>query len=123
MVLLRICREEIRMNKAEAIAILEEVKMFDDSMYQYSSKYMDALNMAIEALQTVTIEHGKWKEVYEKLVKVPLFVGNYDAKNGSLSFMHGIRAVMEYIAYEVGKQEEFDEMFFKNILKSKREEE
>jgi len=43
------------MNKAEAIVILEEVKMFDDSMYQYNSKYMDALNMAIEALQTVTI--------------------------------------------------------------------
>ena len=71
----------------------------------------------------MTVEHGKWKDVYEELVKIPLFVGNYDAKNGSLSFMHGISAVMGYIAHEVGKQEEFDEMFLKNIIKSEREEE
>lgn len=43
------------MTKEEAILILEEVKMFDDSMYQYNQSYMDALNMAIEALQTATI--------------------------------------------------------------------
>jgi len=49
------------MNKAEAIMILEEVKMFDDSMYQYNSKYMDALNMAIEVLQTEAIPI-KWLE-------------------------------------------------------------
>lgn len=71
----------------------------------------------------MTVEHGKWKEVYEELVKVPLFVGNYDAKNGNLSFMHGISIVMGYISYEAGKQEEFDEMFLKNIIKSERKEE
>lgn len=110
------------MNKTDALMILEEVKMLDDSIYQYSSKYMAALNIAIEVLQTATNEHLKWKEVYEDLVKCSLFVGNYDAKNGSLSFMHGIGAVMGYIAHEAGKQEEFDDMFFKNILKSKQTE-
>ena len=71
----------------------------------------------------MTVEHGKWKEVYEELVNIPLFCGTYDAKNGSEEFMHGVSTVMESIAMKAGKQEEFDEMFLKNILKSKREEE
>ena len=49
--------------KEEAILILEEVKMFDDSMYQYNQGYMDALNMAIEALQTATIHMYGQKEL------------------------------------------------------------
>lgn len=110
------------MNKTDALMVLEEVKMLDDSIYQYSYKYMTALNIAIETLQYATNENRKWKEVYEELVKIPLFVGNYDAENGSLSFMHGICVVMEYIAREAGKHEEFDNMFFKNIINSKQEE-
>ena len=55
------------MTREEAIEILEEVKTIDDSMYQFSPKYMDALDMAIEALQTepsVTAEQktGHWME-------------------------------------------------------------
>ena len=40
------------MTKHEAIEVLEEVKMLDDSMFAYSQAYNDALNMAIEALKT-----------------------------------------------------------------------
>ena len=43
------------MNKQDAIWILEEVKMFDDSMYQYNDAYLEALDMAIEALKTDAI--------------------------------------------------------------------
>ena len=64
-----------------------------------------------------------WEVVYEGLAQIPLFCGTYDAKNGSKEFMHGVSTVMESIAMKAGKQEEFDEMFLKNILKSKREEE
>ena len=38
------------MTREEAKTILEEVKEFDDSMYQYNSAYLKALDMAIEAL-------------------------------------------------------------------------
>ena len=41
---------EYGMTKADAKAILEEVSVLDDSMYQYSKTYLEALNMAIEAL-------------------------------------------------------------------------
>ena len=34
-----------------------------------------------------------------------MFVGNYDAKNGSDEFMYGISTVMEYIAYKVYDEE------------------
>ena len=81
-----------------------------------------AMTWLEERGKRMTVEQGKWKDVYEELVKIPLFVGNYDAKHGKKAFMHGISAVMEYIAYEAGKQEEYDEMFLKNILKSEREE-
>lgn len=39
------------MTREEAIEILEEVKMLDDSMFTYSQAYNDALDMAIEALK------------------------------------------------------------------------
>ena len=39
------------MKKETAIEILEEVKVLDDSIYQYNSAYMEALDMAIEALK------------------------------------------------------------------------
>ena len=39
------------MTKHEAIEVLEEVKMLDDSMFAYSQVYNDALDMAIEALK------------------------------------------------------------------------
>lgn len=39
------------MTRHEAIEILKEVKMLDDSMFAYSQAYNDALDMAIEALK------------------------------------------------------------------------
>ena len=41
------------MKPEEAIEILDEVKELDDSMYAYNPKYMDAVDMAIEALKEV----------------------------------------------------------------------
>lgn len=38
------------MTREEAKMILEEVKIMDDSMYQYNTKYLEALDMAINAL-------------------------------------------------------------------------
>lgn len=39
------------MTREEAAEILEEVKEIDDSMYQYNSKYMEALDVAITLLR------------------------------------------------------------------------
>ena len=39
------------MTKHEAVEILEEVRMLDDSMFAYSQAYNDALDIAIEALK------------------------------------------------------------------------
>lgn len=41
------------MTKQEAIEILEEVKELDDTMYAYNQAYMNALDMAIEALKEI----------------------------------------------------------------------
>ena len=43
------------MTKQEAIEILEEVKELDDTMYAYNPVYMNALDMAIEALKEVQL--------------------------------------------------------------------
>lgn len=45
------------MTREEAKMILEEVKIMDDSMYQYNTKYLEALDMAIKALEQETCEH------------------------------------------------------------------
>ena len=41
------------MTPEEAIEILEEVKELDDTMYAYNPAYMNALDMAIEALKEI----------------------------------------------------------------------
>lgn len=40
------------MTSSEAVAILEEVKTLDDSMYAFNQTYCDALDIAIEALKS-----------------------------------------------------------------------
>lgn len=43
------------MTPEEAIEILEEVKELDDTMYAYNPAYMNALDMAIEAIKEMII--------------------------------------------------------------------
>ena len=51
-----------------------------------------------------------------------MFVGNYDAKNGSAEFMHGISAVMEHIAYSICDEQgdDFSNLFIKNMIASEQ---
>ena len=51
-----------------------------------------------------------------------LFVGEYDARNGSEQFMHGVSLVMEWIAYKVSEEDynEFNDLFIKNLIKSEQ---
>ena len=39
------------MTDRDAINVLEEVKILDDTMYAYSPKYLEALDIAISVLQ------------------------------------------------------------------------
>lgn len=59
-----------------------------------------------------------YRMVYEDLAKNPLFMGRYDAKNGSETYMHGVACVMESIAFYADKSEEFDNLFLKNLIES-----
>ena len=61
-----------------------------------------------------------WEEVYKALTECDLFCGVHDATNGKKAFMHGIYAVMNYVAYEAGKEDEYDALWTKNILESER---
>lgn len=58
------------MNKFEAIEILEEVKILDDSIYQYNITYLNALDMAIKSLKTDAIPVNWIKAVLEERHKV-----------------------------------------------------
>lgn len=59
-----------------------------------------------------------YKIVLEDLKKCDLFIGKYDAKNGSIEFMEGISCVMENIAYEADDKEYID-LFTRNIIESR----
>lgn len=58
--------------------------------------------------------------VYNDLIAANLFRGNYDARHGNISFMNGIACVMEVIADSAGKQEEFSDIFYKNLAESEK---
>ena len=51
-----------------------------------------------------------------------MFIGNYDAKNGSEQFMHGIGTVIEYIAYNVSDEDGYaiENLFIKNMIASEQ---
>lgn len=51
-----------------------------------------------------------------------MLVGNYDAKNGSAEYMHGVLMVMEWIAYRVSdpQGDDFSDLFVKNLIKSEK---
>jgi hypothetical protein len=60
------------------------------------------------------------KELIEDMSKCGVFVGKYDAENGSEIYMYGVNAVMEYLAYEVSDEygDAFSEKFTKNMIDS-----
>lgn len=58
--------------------------------------------------------------VYNDLIAANLFRGIYDARYGNVSFMNGIATVMDIIADEAGKSEEFEELFYKNLEESEK---
>lgn len=62
------------------------------------------------------------KQLIEEMSECGLFVGKYDAINGSEKFMYGINTVMEYLAYQVSEEygDKFCEMFLENMMKSEK---
>ena len=61
------------MTTNEAITILEEVSLIDDSLYQYNEKYLEAFEMAIQALKNEKIDEDLITEI-DKLPRIK--VGN-----------------------------------------------
>ena len=61
-----------------------------------------------------------FKIVFEELKKCNLFCGVYDARNGSDSYMHGVSAVMESIAYRIDENvgDKFSDDFISNMILS-----
>lgn len=49
---------------------------------------------------------AEWNKVYEELVKVSMFAGKYNRKTANWYFINGIATVMEYIAHQA---ERFDD--------------
>lgn len=62
------------------------------------------------------------KQLIEEMSECGLFVGKYDAENGSEQFMYGVDTVMEYLAYKVSEEygDKFCGMFLENMVESKK---
>jgi hypothetical protein len=60
------------------------------------------------------------EELLNEMQHIGIFNGTFDAKHGSWEFMHGVAAVMEYLAYEISEDygDEFQEKFWKNYRRS-----
>ena len=60
------------------------------------------------------------KKLLEEMKKVDIFIGKFDAENGSWEFMSGVSCVMEYLAREVSHEYflEFNKEFTKNFMES-----
>lgn len=59
------------MDKFQAIEILEEVKMFDDSMYQYNDSYMEALDTVLDSIRELDrdIIYRKSSEILREFLR------------------------------------------------------
>lgn len=51
-----------------------------------------------------------------------IFIGEYDANNGSAEFMYGVLTVMEYLAYNICDEESdaLSDLFIKNMIASEQ---
>ena len=60
------------------------------------------------------------RQLVSKMMECPMFRGEYDAKNGSESFMYGIATVMEYLASCVDDTfcQNVSDVFNRNMVKS-----
>ena len=60
------------------------------------------------------------EELLNEMQCIGVFNGTFDAKHGSWEFMHGVAAVMEYLAYEISEDygDEFQEKFWENFQRS-----
>lgn len=76
------------MTNEEARAILEEVKTIDDSMYQYNPAYLEALEMAIAALEA---------EPCEDAVKREAVLNTLDAMDKALDENRTVEAYKELL--------------------------
>ena len=85
------------MNKFEAIEILEEVKILDDSMYQYNITYLNALDMAIKSLKTEAIPVEWLKERYK--------IEGYYGTDEYFRKAHAVKEIIADWEAEQGKEE------------------
>ena len=60
------------------------------------------------------------RQLVLEMMECPMFRGEYDAKNGSESFMYGIATVMEYLASCVDDifYQSVSDRFTRNMIKS-----
>ena len=60
------------------------------------------------------------RQLVLEMMECPMFRGEYDAKNGSESFMYGIATVMEYLASCVDDTfcQNVSDVFNRNMVKS-----
>lgn len=63
-----------------------------------------------------------YRIVYNDILNrdIGLFLGRFDAKNGSPEFMYGVSTLMEFIALESSETdyEDFQKIWIRNFLKS-----
>jgi hypothetical protein len=66
------------------------------------------------------MRENEMKKLLEEMKQVGIFVGKFDAKNGSWEFMNGVSCVMDYLAREVSYEYflEFRKEFMKNFMES-----
>ena len=69
-------------------------------------------------------ERAILKKIVENMRECGLFVGRFDAKNGNLNFMYGIKTVMEYLTSLISEEycDEYQKEFINNFKRSLRAE-
>lgn len=61
-----------------------------------------------------------WQIVYAELSELNLLMGSHDALHGNEHFMYGLNTVMEIIASNAGKYDEYDAIWSHNMIESEK---
>lgn len=83
-----------RMENREAINLLNEIKQMDDSMYAYNPAYMEAIDLAICALEKRTPKRNLQKNQYNDnlfSVRCPscsAHLGTYNKRLNTFTYAH-----------------------------------
>ena len=107
----------MRLKDEDAIRVEWELgETCEDCKWDGSCGCSDNQRMCLCEALSMAEPVNPYKVVFDELMNVTVFRGDYAAVNGNKHFMYGVLTVMEFIAERAGEGDAFSDLFIQNMI-------